>query len=127
LDDRTETLLHLAERNFLLGIWPGTGVPRQHLFLDLHFVGGGVRDSPFQRQVVGDAKEPPMQIRAGAVELQVPEQRQKSLLNDVFGVMHGQAKANHVIGKPRLMLVEQMNNDAFEVYFTTRRGNRACG
>ncbi|MGH9626205.1 MAG: hypothetical protein ACRD4G_17980, partial [Bryobacteraceae bacterium] len=47
------------------------------------------RRAALQAQIVGDAKEPASQVIARLLPPQMPEQRQKYLLNNLFAVVHG--------------------------------------
>src|ERR1700722_12831761 len=66
LEDGTQALLCLAERQFLLSIRPLAGMLGQGVLVDQSTLKCLICASPLQSQVMGHTKEPAVEIRARA-------------------------------------------------------------
>src|SRR5262249_49165107 len=75
------------------------------------------------------------QIRSRPAALQVPEQRQKDLLDNLLGIVHRQAERHYVAQQPLAKFVEQHHHFLLQGGVRPRRdrsrrekgGNRAVG
>src|SRR3984957_15918030 len=68
LENGTQALLRLAEREFLLSIGPPAGVLGQPALVDKGKLEFLIRHPSLQSQVMGHAKEPAIEIRAGTAQ-----------------------------------------------------------
>ncbi len=69
--------------------------------------------SSLQRQIVGDAKEPAVEVVVGSTSLQMMKECEKRLLNNIFAILHGNAKANGISQQPCPHEIGQPEHFAF--------------
>ena len=115
LKDGLQLALGLVEGELVFGVVGRVGMLGEQFFV-VEVSGGGamIGRPPAESQIVGHAEEPAIQVPTRAAALEVMEEREKGLLDDVFGVVDREAKGEHIAAEPGVKLIEQMNDDGFE-------------
>ena len=96
LEDCTEALLRLAEGEFLLRIEAWAWLLGQGALVDEVALSRLICSAPLQSQIMGNSKEPAIEVCTRAAELQMPEESEKCLLHDIFGIVKRKTAVEYV-------------------------------